>query len=587
MKVDKNELRRDRTALVAALEQAGAQFKGNACRCPFHPDKTPSGGIYEKEGVWKYKCLACGVGGDVFDMRSRLSGSTVAQVMREAVGIPERPRSQVQAFANMQAVRDWLKTKVGDIVGEYPYTTPGGDVVQVVFRCAGKDGKTFRPVHLTDAGYVLGACPTPRPLYNLPKVTQGETVVVVEGEKCSDILARYGFTATTSPAGAKNARHADWTPLAGKAVTLWPDNDSEGRRYMADVEQILEGLSPAPRVSILDPASLDLGDGEDVADFAGQLEVLNKTDAEITGALAEALKKANLRTVAGELAQRMVDISAGRYTCIEWPWDSVNRLTRALLPGTVTLLVGNPGASKSFMALQAFSFWHEQGLRVSLYEAEEDKVFHLTRVLAQKSGQANVTDPAWVKDNAELVGRTVSEHKGFLDSVGRMLHANAETQPTLAQLSEWVTQQAKSGCRIIGIDPVTAAERGGDPWVVDSKFLQAIKRTATDYRCSVVLVTHPVKSVSYPDLSQVAGSAAYQRFSQTILWLESHDLKTSKVKACVGTTKTEHDRTLHILKARNGKGMGFKLAFEFDSESLTLDELGVIVKERRLCNHND
>jgi len=233
------------------------------------------------------------------------------------------------------------------------------------------------------------------------------------------------------------------------------------------------------------------------------------------------------------------------------------------------------------MALQTFVYWHEQDLRVSLYEVEEDKVFHLTRVLAQKSGKADITDPAWVRDNAELVQVVVSQHGRFLDSFGRVLYANAETQPTLAQLSAWVEQQAKTGCRVIGIDPITAAERGGEAWVVDGKFLQAIKRTATDYRCSIVLVTHPIKAVSGVDLSQVAGSAAYQRFSQTILWLESHDLKTSKIKTCVGTTELEHDRTLHILKARNGKGMGFKLAFQFDGDSLTLTELGVIMKERK------
>jgi hypothetical protein len=219
-------------------------------------------------------------------------------------------------------------------------------------------------------------------------------------------------------------------------------------------------------------------------------------------------------------------------------------------------------------------------LRVSLYEAEEEKVFHLVRVLAQKSGEANLTDPQWVKDNAELVERLISEHKGFLESFGRVLHANAETQPTLAQLASWIEQQAKTGSRVIGIDPITAAERSGEPWIADAKFLQAIKRTATQYGCSIILVTHPVKYLSLPDLSQIAGSAAYPRFSQTILWIESHDEKESKIRDCVGTTELSHSRTLHILKARNGKGMGFKIAFQFDCGSLTLNELGVILKER-------
>jgi hypothetical protein len=39
-----------------------------------------------------------------------------------------------------------------------------------------------------------------------------------------------------------------------------------------------------------------------------------------------------------------------------------------------------------------------------------------------------------------------------------------------------------------------------------------------------------------------------------------------------------HNRTLHILKSRNGTGQGKKLAFEFCGNSLTLKELGLIKK---------
>lgn len=108
-----------------------------------------------------------------------------------------------------------------------------------------------------------------------------------------------------------------------------------------------------------------------------------------------------------------------------------------------------------------------------------------------------------------------------------------------------------------------------------------IKRSATDYRCSVVLVTHPVKAVSFPDVTQLAGGAAYQRFAQTILWLESHPEKTNQVKTDCGTTEIEHNRTLHLLKARNGRGQGVRLAFSFRSESLTLREEGIIVKKSK------
>lgn len=358
--IDKDTLRRDRNALVQELERAGAQFRGNACRCPFHEDHKPSGGIFERDGVWRYKCLACGVGGDVYDIRAKLSETTPGQAIRETTGMPEKTKSDImshfktqpQTFGNLLAIRQFLQAKVGRIVSEHTYTSSSGDTVQIVFRCESAiDGKTYKPVHLTDKGYCLGFAPKPWPLYNLPSVSKAETVVVVEGEKCAETLIRYGFTATTSAGGAKNARNTDWTPLTGKKVILWPDCDTEGRRYILDVEQILQSLQQQPRISILDPAGLDLVEKEDVVDFIEQLKVLNRPDAEITAAIAEALKKARAVSVATEIQQRLADITAGRYVCIDWSWDYINRFTRALLPGTVTLLVGNPGASKSFMGL--------------------------------------------------------------------------------------------------------------------------------------------------------------------------------------------------------------------------------------------
>ena len=581
MKLDKDTIRRNRDALVAELTQAGAKFRGNACNCPFHDDHRPSAGVFERDGFWFYKCHSCEAKGDVFDIRAKLKGTSTGQAIREALGLPEKTKRQQPVFANLDAMRKYLSEKVGRIVTEHAYTSASGDTVQLVFRCEHKDQKNYRPVHLTDAGYVLGAGPKPWTPYNLPKVIEAESVVIVEGEKCADILNQHGFCATTSMAGAKNARHTDWGLLAGKGVTLWPDCDAEGRRYMADVEQLLQALQPLPIISFLEPTSLDLAEHEDAADFVEQLKILGRTDAEIITAIAEALKKAKPLSIATEVQQRLADIKSGRYAAIDWPWGLLTSLTRALLPGTITVLAGSPGASKTFMALQAFAYWHEQGLKIALYMVEENRIFHLMRSLAQKARQADLTDPHWVKDNAEVADGIIAEHKAFLDSFGRVLYASAETQPTLGQLAAWVEQRAKAGCRIVGVDAVTAADRDAEPWRADSKFLRAIGKTATDCSCSIVLVSHPIKKVDYPDLSQIAGSAAYVRFAQAIFWLESHESKTSKVRTAVGTDEIEHNRTLYILKARNAAGMGMKLAYQFDSDSLTLKELGLIQKERK------
>jgi hypothetical protein len=581
MKLDKDTIRCDREALVAELTQAGAKFRGNACNCVFHDDHTPSAGVFEREGFWFFKCQACGAKGDVFDIRGKLAGTTPAQEIRKALRLPEKQKRQHLSFANLDAVRNYLSDKVGAIISEHAYPTASGDTVQIQFRCERDGAKTYRPVHLSDAGYILGAGPKPWILYGLPKLLEAESVRVTEGEKCCDILNRYGFTTTTSMAGAKNAWHTDWRPLAGKRVTLWPDNDAEGRRYMADVEQILQTLQPPAIISFLEPTSLDLAEHEDAADFVQQLKVLGRTDAEITTKIAEALKKAKPLSIASEVQQRLADIKSGRYAAIDWPWSLLTSLTKSLLPGSVVILAGSPGASKSFMALQTFAYWHGQGLKVALYMIEENRVFHLTRCLAQRARQADFTDPQWIKENAELAGQIIADHKAFLDNFGRVLYASAEMQPTLQQLAAWVEERAKNGCRIIGIDAVTAADRETEPRRADSKFLRTIEKTVTDYSCSIILVSHPIKKVDYPDLSQLAGAAAYVRFAQAIFWLESHEPKLDKVRTPVGTDEMEHNRTLYILKARNGKGMGMKLAYQFDSESLTLSELGIIQRQRK------
>ena len=57
-------------------------------------------------------------------------------------------------------------------------------------------------------------------------------MIQVEGKKCADALIRMGITATTAMNGAKAPiDKTDWSPLAGKAVLIWPDRDAPGWDY--------------------------------------------------------------------------------------------------------------------------------------------------------------------------------------------------------------------------------------------------------------------------------------------------------------------------------------------------------------------
>lgn len=82
-----------------------------------------------------------------------------------------------------------------------------------------------------------------------------------------------------------------------------------------------------------------------------------------------------------------------------------------------------------------------------------------------------------------------------------------------------------------------------------------------------------------PTRENLAGSAAYERFGDTIITLANHDLRESKIKTTLGTVTQEHNRAVRIEEARNDRGTGYRLAFSFCSDSLTLRELGLIVKD--------
>lgn len=75
----------------------------------------------------------------------------------------------------------------------------------------------------------------PRPLY-FPRheLPGGSTVVLVEGEKKGDALqalldagAHGVYCVASWPSGCKAWQKADWSPLAGCSVILWPDCDSK------------------------------------------------------------------------------------------------------------------------------------------------------------------------------------------------------------------------------------------------------------------------------------------------------------------------------------------------------------------------
>ena len=145
-----------------------------------------------------------------------------------------------------------LAGKIGPVAGQWSYTDlAGAEVFRIVRLQTGKT-KTFRPLHRTADGWVVGDPPGLRPLYGLPELAGASRVFVAEGEKTAEAVRQLpGLIATTSAHGAKSPAWTDWGPLAGKEVVILPDHDAPGAGYVRLVLEQLARLTPRPTVRIV------------------------------------------------------------------------------------------------------------------------------------------------------------------------------------------------------------------------------------------------------------------------------------------------------------------------------------------------
>lgn len=152
----------------------------------------------------------------------------------------------------------------GEPVTTWAYHDSEGVVSSLVCRFEAVGGrKQIIPLTLWRDGFGQlrwrwKGTPAPRPLYNLDKLTANPSapVVILEGEKSAD-AARCIFpksVVTTSPGGAQAAAKADWKPLAGRRVLIWPDADAPGSKYAAEVAATLTALGS--EILIIDARAL-------------------------------------------------------------------------------------------------------------------------------------------------------------------------------------------------------------------------------------------------------------------------------------------------------------------------------------------
>jgi putative DNA primase/helicase len=216
----------------------------------------------EKAGLWTDR--ATGDGGDVYALiAAHLSIDVLGdfpRVLDAAADLLGRSRSAPVRKANK---KDMPVDELGPATAKWDYLDAQGHLIAVVYRYDPPgQKKQFRP---WDAKRRKMAPPEPRPLYNQPGLVSAAQVVLVEGEKCAQALIDAGVVATTAMHGANApVDKTDWSPLAGKAVLIWPDRDKPGWEYAAQAAQAVL-TAGAKSCHILYPPE-DAPEGWDAAD---------------------------------------------------------------------------------------------------------------------------------------------------------------------------------------------------------------------------------------------------------------------------------------------------------------------------------
>jgi len=264
----------------SGLHETGS---GWSARCPAHDDSKASLSIAEGEAGrvllqchagCDHKAIVSALGleeADLFDRDDQRRPAAKAGKAKKAGKAYETAKAAVAAY----------QRTLGKPTAVYEYEV-AGEVVGLVVRWSRPDGtKEIRPVSRHANGWRLEHMPTPRPLYQLSRLSAAasDRVYVVEGEKCEEAASGLGLLATTSPSGGNAAGKADWSPLAGRDVVILPDADKAGRQYADEVAEILLGLDPPAVVRIVDLAP-HYGDGSDVADMIRE-ELSGVSDPEL------------------------------------------------------------------------------------------------------------------------------------------------------------------------------------------------------------------------------------------------------------------------------------------------------------------
>lgn len=231
------------------LKRQGSELVGN---CPFHDDRHASMKVSPSKQI--FCCFVCDAKGDMFDFFKH-HGKTIPEACNYIVNnsivepnaVPRKTEKKIEwvsVVPNQNSLPDMRNVNFRDYgapSAHWPYHDKFGNVIGYACRFNLPDGKKdVLPYTYKSNGertcWVWMGFDKPRPLYNLHEIVSrpNDIILLVEGEKTADAgkILFPSMVVSTWMGGADGIQSADFSPLEGRNIYLWNDNDVAGIHCM-------------------------------------------------------------------------------------------------------------------------------------------------------------------------------------------------------------------------------------------------------------------------------------------------------------------------------------------------------------------
>lgn len=467
-------------ALIERLD--GVRRKSNGgwlARCPAHEDRQPSLSVdLSASGGIILKCFA---GCEVTAIMDAL-GLGLSDLFDDA----PTPRSAPVAVA--------ASAPVAAATNGHHANVTWFDVRDVAGTVLARHRRVDEPGKKKSMNWWLPGASTPGlaglklnslPLFDITLLADWPTdapILIVEGEKAATSLVAAGIPALGTVTGAAGCPDVEvLTPLAGRTVILWPDNDEPGRLHMERVGRRMVEAGACCRWYTWTQAPT----GGDADDYLAT-NTANALQADLALAYrwpTDQMRPKSAGITAAELQRK-------QFAPLRW-------IVEGMVPEGALLIAGRPKSKKSWLALGISLAVAMNGRALGSLPVLGGRVLYLDLEGNQRRIQERIRT---------ILGReSIAWPENFHLFTAGEWPTGEEALPALVQ---WFRDYPDTTLVVIDVlqDFRPAIKKGENPYDYDRNTLKAVNQLAEANHATVIIIHHTRKMKSEDAADEISGT---------------------------------------------------------------------------------